>query len=185
MFPHSEIHGSKLICSSPWLIAACHVLLRLLMPRHSPCALSSLTFVGASSVSLVSALRRSLVHSAAPPLLAKPFGLSSAGDTEHGACAFLFLAGPLHWALLGESVLIKNYAGFRVLWLHCFTHSLEQHSPFYLKVPQHLLLPSVACFALLSIYIVQFSRCRLPAFLKTRSKHLIPQVLRSDFDWWR
>ena len=31
------------ICSSPWLIAACHVLLRLLMPRHSPCALSSLT----------------------------------------------------------------------------------------------------------------------------------------------
>ena len=31
------------ICSSPWLIAACHVLRRLLMPRHSPCALSSLT----------------------------------------------------------------------------------------------------------------------------------------------
>ena len=31
------------ICSSPWLIAACHVLLRLLMPRHSPCALFSLT----------------------------------------------------------------------------------------------------------------------------------------------
>ena len=31
------------ICSSPWLIAACHVLRRLLMPRHSPCARSSLT----------------------------------------------------------------------------------------------------------------------------------------------
>ena len=31
------------ICSSPWLIAACHVLLRLLMPRHSPCALVRLT----------------------------------------------------------------------------------------------------------------------------------------------
>ena len=43
-FPHSEICGSKLICSSPQLIAACHVLLRLLMPRHSPCALISLTF---------------------------------------------------------------------------------------------------------------------------------------------
>ena len=42
-FPHSEIPGSMLICSSPRLIAACHVLLRLLMPRHSPCALSSLT----------------------------------------------------------------------------------------------------------------------------------------------
>ena len=42
-FPHSEISGSMDICSSPKLIAACHVLLRLLMPRHSPCALSSLT----------------------------------------------------------------------------------------------------------------------------------------------
>ena len=43
-FPHSEISGSQDICSSPKLIAACHVLHRLLMPRHSPCALSSLTF---------------------------------------------------------------------------------------------------------------------------------------------
>ena len=41
--PHSEISGSKLICSSPKLIAAYHVLHRLLMPRHSPCALCSLT----------------------------------------------------------------------------------------------------------------------------------------------
>ena len=43
-FPHSEISGSLLICSSPKLIAAYHVLHRLLMPRHSPCALYSLTF---------------------------------------------------------------------------------------------------------------------------------------------
>ena len=42
-FPHSEIPGSMDICSSPRLIAACHVLHRLLMPRHSPCALYSLT----------------------------------------------------------------------------------------------------------------------------------------------
>ena len=42
-FPHSEISGSTDICSSPMLIAACHVLRRLLMPRHSPCALYSLT----------------------------------------------------------------------------------------------------------------------------------------------
>ena len=42
--PHSEISGSMDICSSPRLFAACHVLLRLLMPRHSPCALSSLTY---------------------------------------------------------------------------------------------------------------------------------------------
>ena len=31
------------MCSSPRLFAACHVLRRLLMPRHSPCALFSLT----------------------------------------------------------------------------------------------------------------------------------------------
>ena len=51
-FPHSEIRGSKDICSSPQLIAACHVLLRLLMPRHSPCALFSLTCGVASCASL-------------------------------------------------------------------------------------------------------------------------------------
>ena len=43
-FPHSEIPGSKSVCDSPRLIAASHVLLRLLVPRHSPCALISLTF---------------------------------------------------------------------------------------------------------------------------------------------
>eukprot|EP00295_Goniomonas_pacifica_P023954 CAMPEP_0175935608 /NCGR_PEP_ID=MMETSP0108-20121206/21135_1 /TAXON_ID=195067 ORGANISM="Goniomonas pacifica, Strain CCMP1869" /NCGR_SAMPLE_ID=MMETSP0108 /ASSEMBLY_ACC=CAM_ASM_000204 /LENGTH=57 /DNA_ID=CAMNT_0017259567 /DNA_START=1 /DNA_END=170 /DNA_ORIENTATION=- len=37
--PHSEIHGSQLLCSSPQLIAALHVLHRLYMPRHPPCAL--------------------------------------------------------------------------------------------------------------------------------------------------
>ena len=42
-FPHSDICGSMDICSSPQLFAACHVLLRHLMPRHSPCALYSLT----------------------------------------------------------------------------------------------------------------------------------------------
>ena len=42
-FPHSDICGSVAICASPQLFAAYHVLLRLLVPRHSPCALSSLT----------------------------------------------------------------------------------------------------------------------------------------------
>ena len=42
-FPHSDIPGSKPACGSPRLIAACHVLHRLLAPRHPPYALSSLT----------------------------------------------------------------------------------------------------------------------------------------------
>ena len=40
--PHSEISGSKRMCRSPKLIAACHVLHRLLAPRHPLCALKSL-----------------------------------------------------------------------------------------------------------------------------------------------
>ena len=42
-FPHSEICGLSDICSCPQLIAACHVLRRLLVPRHPPCALLHLT----------------------------------------------------------------------------------------------------------------------------------------------
>ena len=34
--PHSEIHGSKRVGRSPWLIAASRVLRRLAMPRHPP-----------------------------------------------------------------------------------------------------------------------------------------------------
>ena len=51
-FPHSEICGSMDICSSPQLIAACHVLHRLPVPRHSPCALISLDFFKSSNLVL-------------------------------------------------------------------------------------------------------------------------------------
>ena len=37
---HSEIPGSKVICTLPGLIAAYHVLHRLREPRHPPCALT-------------------------------------------------------------------------------------------------------------------------------------------------
>ena len=42
-FPHSDIFGSKLTYSSPKRFAVRRVLLRLLVPRHPPCALSNLT----------------------------------------------------------------------------------------------------------------------------------------------
>ena len=42
-FPHSDIPGSMAICASPRLFAAYHVLRRLSVPRHSPCALFRLT----------------------------------------------------------------------------------------------------------------------------------------------
>ena len=70
--PHSDIPGSMDICSSPRLFAACHVLLRLLMPRHSPCALSSLTcgvtsYAWGAASSSLSAFVDVFPRSAAPP----------------------------------------------------------------------------------------------------------------------
>ena len=53
-FPHSEIPGSKPICGSPGLIAAYRVLRRLLVPRHSPYTLSSLTIRNSNSRRLTS-----------------------------------------------------------------------------------------------------------------------------------
>ena len=44
--PHSDIHGSKPARGSPWLFAACHVLHRLLVPRHPPNALLTLEIAG-------------------------------------------------------------------------------------------------------------------------------------------
>ena len=42
-FPHSDISGSRVVCTSPELFAAYHVFLRLPVPRHPPCALSCIT----------------------------------------------------------------------------------------------------------------------------------------------
>src|SRR5579863_9755262 len=41
-FPIRRSRGQRLVSTSPELIAAAHVLLRLLAPRHPPCALSLL-----------------------------------------------------------------------------------------------------------------------------------------------
>ena len=43
-FLHSDVCGSPIICISPQLFAACHVLRRLPVPRHPPYALLHLTF---------------------------------------------------------------------------------------------------------------------------------------------
>src|SRR5690606_18671696 len=42
-FPHSDIPGSMPVCDSPRRFGAYPVLLRLLVPRHPPYALTSLT----------------------------------------------------------------------------------------------------------------------------------------------
>jgi hypothetical protein len=52
--PHSEISGSKAVCASPKLIAAYHVLHRLSVPRHPPCALSSFFTLPVAEIGLIS-----------------------------------------------------------------------------------------------------------------------------------
>ena len=66
-FPHSDIHGSTLACSSPWLFAASHVLHRLLVPRHPPNALNSLTTKPFGSRVFPLATRRQLAKARASP----------------------------------------------------------------------------------------------------------------------
>jgi hypothetical protein len=56
-FPHSEIVGSKVAHTSPTLIAACHVLHRLYMPRHPRIALTSRLRVHTTNDNTGSALR--------------------------------------------------------------------------------------------------------------------------------
>jgi hypothetical protein len=58
-FPHSDTSGSTLARSSPKHFVACHVLLRLLAPRHPPHALSSLTYI-VHAASTVLAERKSV-----------------------------------------------------------------------------------------------------------------------------
>ena len=65
--PHSDICGSRDICSSPQLFAAYHVLLRLREPRHPPFALfaflsSSLSFENAGGIHTCSSRCSSLVN---------------------------------------------------------------------------------------------------------------------------
>ena len=60
-FPHSDIRGSMAICASPRLFAACHVLRRLPVPRHPPCALSCLTFLSGRAQTLFAGFLPQLV----------------------------------------------------------------------------------------------------------------------------
>ena len=155
--PHSEIPGSMDICSSPRLFAACHVLLRLLMPRHSPCALSSLTIVeetrsipfpplGENFISApsFSSFRRKLV-----------FG---EGD---GSCGFEpFDLSENSWFSLRIMQALQRSKLY--VTLHpfgcCSTINLLR------RVSPHnaSLLPYLLC------HIVQFSRCRLPTAFAVR-----------------
>src|SRR3954454_18349908 len=52
-FPIRRSTDQRLFNASPWLIAVVHVLHRLLVPRHPPCALYILTVIEPSSQSSI------------------------------------------------------------------------------------------------------------------------------------
>ena len=108
--PHSEIRGSRDICSSPRLIAACHVLRRLLMPRHSPCALFSLTWLVAKSIPL-----RFRLQPTADAENCAPFPCSSPPTRTRLRWTPSWFYGGRDWTSrrhVRENGSLKNYAGF-------------------------------------------------------------------------
>ena len=76
-FSHSDIRGSTGICPSPRLIAAYHVLHRLLVPRHPPCALSRLMRPRMSLRTIWRCSSRSMLFSARRVVYQLPEGMAS------------------------------------------------------------------------------------------------------------
>ncbi len=162
-FPHSEILGSTPMCGSPRLIAACHVLRRLLMPRHSPCALSSLT---SSTRTSHPSLPRKRESSLAPSRLlsrANPLRWASPG------------VGPnhFHW-FSSELCRLQSFSAF-----HCCVTLLY-------KAPQKF-LPSLllALTSGISSSLFSFQGAASPVSLETRYKHSIPLNTCICLQWWR
>ena len=132
-FPHSEIPGSMPMCGSPRLIAACHVLLRLSMPRHSPCALISLTSSERTSYPSLPCKHKS---SLTPSLL-------------------LFLANPLALGFAridsgSHQELCRLQIRFIVVLCYPFKKSTKVYFVTSLLLARNFLLA----------FTVQFSRCR-------------------------
>ena len=143
-FPHSEISGSTVICTSPKLIAACHVLHRLLMPRHSPCALLRLTLLSCEQESKQRKLSWTTTLRQCPLLPLLSYSPLYKERSRSGSQAF-------------------ELCRLRVL-RNCFVLPFE-------KFHKSFLFPSVACSSYL-VTLFSFQGA-FPASFETRSKHSI------------
>jgi hypothetical protein len=138
-FPHSEILGSMLACSSPRLIAACHVLHRLLAPRHPPYALSSLTIKLTHSVP---------IHFESGPGRKLTKGLASLSSTS-----FKVLCAPLPNCSSGSTHISQGASSpFHIALLSSKTCGFPRHANLEIRVTRCQLLSvvkdlrSVPCF---------------------------------------
>ena len=143
-FPHSEISGSTVICTSPKLIAACHVLHRLLMPRHSPCALLRLTLLSCEQES-------------------KQRKLSWTTTSRQCLLLPLLSYSPLYKERSRSGSQAFELCRLRVL-RNCLCYPFE-------KFHKSFLFPSVACSSYL-VTLFSFQGA-FPASFETRSKHSI------------
>ena len=171
--PHSEIRGSRDICSSPRLIAACHVLRRLLMPRHSPCALFSLTYRRRNSLHSIPAFGEDSISAPSFSSFAKNRFLATLGTGDEGS----FLQRPFT-----EIAILMNYAGFTkksfeivIVTLHPFGCCSTIKLRFALLRVRASLLPYFTFITLFS-----FQGAELPASFEARSQDPKPWVLRSN-----
>ena len=142
-FPHSEIPGSMPMCGSPRLIAACHVLHRLSMPRHSPCALISLTSSERTSYPSLPCKHESSLTSSLLLFLANPLALGFA-RIDSGS----------------HQELCRHQIRFIVVCVTLYSKSPQIYFVTSLLLARNFLLA----------FTVQFSRCRPPTFFKVRLK---------------
>ena len=129
VFPHSEICGSKLICSSPQLIAACHVLHRLPMPRHSPYALLSLNYF-CILISIYSVLVYAwiAVYHTCSLILDEVFFISSSGKI-----VFFYPIYGKTWFRISRLILfpftfvchVCHTNSFELIWIHLIRFSMN------------------------------------------------------------
>ena len=84
--PHSEIFGSKPVCGSPKLFAAYRVLHRLLAPRHSPYALSSLTIRNSGTIACTGSGIRDSGFEAPCPRIPNPEPRVPRPDSPNAHC---------------------------------------------------------------------------------------------------
>ena len=158
--PHSEIPGSMDICSSPRLFAACHVLLRLLMPRHSPCALSSLTIVEETRSIPFPPLGENFISAPSFSSFRQKLVFGE-GDGSYGFEPFDLSENS--WFSLRIMQAYKD----RNCMSPCILSDAVPQSICFVMCFHTTPLCCLTCFC----HIVQFSRCRVPASLEARSKH--------------
>ena len=151
------------MCSSPRLIAACHDLLRLLMPRHSPCALSSLTSSEQMSLVPFPPCGENSTRSIAPPLAREP-AFAGLRSRLKGKGKGLSLRHPLHLVLL-----FKNYADTfhgRIFSVCCFY-------PFKVSTTCFVLLLLALTFSGMFSSLFSFQGATLWSLVETRYKSSI------------